>query len=249
LPVSSFHRARPYSHAMTLSELLIRWRERRDDWRRLGVTVDGAKLCEEFLGDLESMDASGEEVLTLVDAALECGYSADHLGRLVREGAIPNSGRPKAPKIRRRDLPRNPGALSFASASAIVPVRPPADRGVCPDSQSQGAGWLTRKDGRSLRARRVRRACDRGVRGIFLEWWEQGPPRKRVRQACGHGDRERAKAQAEALALAFRRHERRRAVLPDLRRQPSTGDTVPPRVGPIRRGSACGSCGTEGKLS
>jgi integrase len=52
------------------------------------------------------------------------------------------------------------------------------------------------------------RAYDRGARGIFLEWWEQGPPRKRVRQACGHGDRERAKAQAEALALAFRRHER-----------------------------------------
>ena len=49
------------------------------------------------------------------------------------------------------------------------------------------------------------RAYDRGARGIFLEWWDQGPPRKRVRQACGHRDRERAKAQTEALALAFRR--------------------------------------------
>lgn len=36
---------------------------------------------------------------------------------------------------------------------------------------------------------------------------EQGPPRKRVRQALSHHDRERAKEQAEALALAFRRHE------------------------------------------
>jgi hypothetical protein len=30
------------------------------------------------------------------------------------------------------------------------------------------------------------RAYDRGARGIFLESWEQRPPRKRVRQACGH---------------------------------------------------------------
>ena len=52
------------------------------------------------------------------------------------------------------------------------------------------------------------RAFDRGARGIFLEWYEKGPPRKRVRQALGHHDRERAKGQAEALALAFRRHER-----------------------------------------
>jgi integrase len=52
------------------------------------------------------------------------------------------------------------------------------------------------------------RAYDRGARGIFLEWWEQGPPRKRVRQALSHHDREKAKEQAEALALAFRRHER-----------------------------------------
>src|SRR5688500_17954906 len=52
------------------------------------------------------------------------------------------------------------------------------------------------------------RAYDRGDRGVYLEWWEQGPPRKRVRQALGHGDREKAKGQAEALALAFRRHER-----------------------------------------
>jgi hypothetical protein len=107
---------------VTLAELRRQWTQRRDEWRRLGVTVDGAKLCEEFLGDLESVDASGEEVLTLVEAALECGYSADHLGRLVREGAIPNSGRPKAPKIRRCDLPRKPGVLPPASAGAIVPV-------------------------------------------------------------------------------------------------------------------------------
>jgi len=55
------------------------------------------------------------------------------------------------------------------------------------------------------------RAFDRGERGLYLEWRERvgktSGPTKRVRQALGHNDRERAKEQAEALALAFRRHE------------------------------------------
>ena len=46
-----------------------------------------------------------ETTLTLTDAASESGYSADHLGRLVREGKIPNAGRPGAPRIARRLLP------------------------------------------------------------------------------------------------------------------------------------------------
>ena len=34
------------------------------------------------------------------------GYSPDSLGRMVREGTIPNSGKPESPKIRLKDLPR-----------------------------------------------------------------------------------------------------------------------------------------------
>lgn len=33
------------------------------------------------------------------------GYSPAHLGRLVREGKIPNHGRTNAPRVRRGDLP------------------------------------------------------------------------------------------------------------------------------------------------
>jgi hypothetical protein len=88
-------------------EVLARWRRRREEWTRLGVQVDGAKVAEEVLADLEALLAAARDVpLTLQEAARESGYSADHLGRLVRQGKIPNAGRPSAPRIRRRDLPR-----------------------------------------------------------------------------------------------------------------------------------------------
>jgi hypothetical protein len=103
---------------VTLDDIRLRWAKRRDEWRRLGVYVDGGTLCDEILADLEALDASGETLLTLVDAAAESGYSADHLGRLVRDGVIPNAGRANAPKIRRRDLPRKP--LPAAHDAAIV---------------------------------------------------------------------------------------------------------------------------------
>jgi hypothetical protein len=107
---------------VTLAELRQQWTHRRDEWRRLGVTVDGAKLAEEILADLEGLDASGDDALSLVDAATECGYSADHLGRLVRSGALPNAGRPNAPRIRRKDLPRKAGAFPNDPDAAIIPT-------------------------------------------------------------------------------------------------------------------------------
>ena len=105
---------------MTLAELRQRWTQRRDEWRRLGVQVDGAKLAEEILAELEQLDAAGEQLLTLVEAAAECGYSADHLGRLLRDGVIANAGRPRAPKIRRRDLPNKPGSFPHGHGAAII---------------------------------------------------------------------------------------------------------------------------------
>lgn len=53
----------------------------------------------------EALDAR----LTLEEAGGESGYSPDHLGRLVRQGTLPNAGERNAPLIRRRDLPRKPG--------------------------------------------------------------------------------------------------------------------------------------------
>lgn len=102
---------------MTPSQLIARWQARREEWQRLGAQVDGARLCEEVLADFESVLAQEDDVaLTLTEAAELSGYSPDHLGRLVRQGTIPNAGRPGAPRIRRRDLPIRPGSSVATSA-------------------------------------------------------------------------------------------------------------------------------------
>ena len=44
-------------------------------------------------------------LLNLQQASEESGYSADHIGRLIREKKLPNAGRQGAPRIARRDLP------------------------------------------------------------------------------------------------------------------------------------------------
>lgn len=40
---------------MTLPELIERWRTRTDEWCRLGITVDGAKVADEIVTDLETL--------------------------------------------------------------------------------------------------------------------------------------------------------------------------------------------------
>ncbi len=64
-----------------------------------------------------------DDLLTLTEAARESGYSADHLGREIRAGRIPNAGRPHAPRIRRGELPRKPGPLRSAPALGVSRVQ------------------------------------------------------------------------------------------------------------------------------
>ena len=111
---------------MTREDFTSRWRARRDELARLGALVEGVKLCDEVLADAEALFRSEEhDVLTLTEAAQESGYSAGHLGRLVRDGTIPNVGRPNAPKIRRADLPRKAtGLRPKPAASKLVGVTP-----------------------------------------------------------------------------------------------------------------------------
>lgn len=100
------------------ASLAEQWREQAAAHQRDGALVEGAALLRRCADELEARVAAyGAELLDLQDAAAESGYSADHLGRLVRDGTLPNAGRPHAPRIKRADLPRKPCIASSALSS------------------------------------------------------------------------------------------------------------------------------------
>ena len=117
---------------MTLDELKARWEERRDEYVRLDVRVQGARLIEQLLGELQQISVDrDDELLDLTGAAKACGYSVDHLGRLVRDGQLRNYGRPRAPRVRRGDLPHKTGrtsadAIDSSCAERSAHVRSPS---------------------------------------------------------------------------------------------------------------------------
>ncbi len=91
------------------------WRRHAKALRRYGGETPATAL-ESCAAELEATLVERDETtFSLVEAAHESGYSSDHLGRLVRDGKIPNSGRPGAPKIARSHLPRK----------AQAPAEPP----------------------------------------------------------------------------------------------------------------------------
>ena len=89
------------------------WRRQAKTLRRYGGETPAVAL-ESCAAQLEAtLKERDEMTLSVTEAARESGYSTDHLGRLVRDGKIPNAGRPGAPRIARRHLPRK------------APVEPP----------------------------------------------------------------------------------------------------------------------------
>lgn len=104
--------ARQGGERLSLLATIAKWTGEADKLRRLGAQVDGASLIQAILGDLQAAaDTEAKEPLTLEEAAAESGYSAEHLGRLLRDGTIPNAGRRNAPRILRGHLPFKPSAL------------------------------------------------------------------------------------------------------------------------------------------
>ena len=100
------------SDRMTVEGFTAKWTEEAERLEHRHALVAGGALLDEVLRDFaEAIADRGSELLNLTVAAHESGYSADHLGRLVKGGVIPNAGRPHAPRIRRADLPRRAGAL------------------------------------------------------------------------------------------------------------------------------------------
>lgn len=113
-------------HGRAWGQFLSRWRAEGDRLRRIGALVDPGLLLGEILTEVEALLAAEEaETLSLTRAARESGYSAGHLGRLVRDGTIPNAGRPHAPRIRRADLPRKATALRPRPAALHLPSATP----------------------------------------------------------------------------------------------------------------------------
>ena len=90
----------------SVRKLSAAWRRRAKALRRYGSESPAVAL-ERCAEELDATLVERDDITySLVEAARESGYSADHLGRLVRDGKIPNAGRRGAPRIARRDLPR-----------------------------------------------------------------------------------------------------------------------------------------------
>lgn len=103
---------RDRTEVCTLHAFVAKWSGEAETLRRLGAHVDGAVLIDAILSDLSALDrANATEALTLDEAAVESGYTSDHLGKLLRAGTIPNAGRKNAPRILRRHLPLKPSGL------------------------------------------------------------------------------------------------------------------------------------------
>lgn len=92
---------------MIYAEVVARWTARRNELQKLGATVDGAKICDEFLADLAAL-ATSEGFVTLTEAARHTGYTADSLSRMIREGRLTNHGRKHAPRVRVSECPKKP---------------------------------------------------------------------------------------------------------------------------------------------
>jgi hypothetical protein len=92
--------------SVTHADLIAEWRNHAALCRRYGGD-SMARTLEQCARELEETDAAARDTaLTLDEAARASGFSAEHLGRLVRQGAIPNAGRKGVPRICRGDLPR-----------------------------------------------------------------------------------------------------------------------------------------------
>ena len=108
---------------MPFSNLPQAWRASASELRRFGA-VGQACTLEQCADDLdEAWRDWQQEPLTLEEASEKSGYSADHLGRLVRDGKIPNAGRSGAPRIARRNLP----AKSHRMARGVAEVPEQSD--------------------------------------------------------------------------------------------------------------------------
>jgi len=71
----------------------------------VGAQVNAALLVRQIVASLRRVRESAlAETMSITEAAERTGYSAEHIGRLVRQGRLPNAGRKNAPRVRLGDL-------------------------------------------------------------------------------------------------------------------------------------------------
>jgi len=108
---------------VTRLDFIARWRARRDELARLGAQVDGAKLCDEVLADVDALlNSEDEALLGLHDAAARSGYSSDHLRRLHRLGKLPARRDGRRLFFRAGDLPKKPTVVDARPVRAYDPI-------------------------------------------------------------------------------------------------------------------------------
>ena len=108
---------------MTRQDFVTRWRARRDELARLGAQVDGAKLCDEVLADVDALLTDEDEALLgLQDASVRSGYSSDHLRRLHRLGKLPARRDGRRLFFRAGDLPKKPAVVDARPVRAYDPI-------------------------------------------------------------------------------------------------------------------------------
>ena len=94
----------------SLRDVVDRFRSMRAEYARVSASVDGAKIMDLVLREIEQAETTeATQPLGLSDASRESGYSTAHLSRLLRSGTLPNAGRKGKPLIRIGDLPKRPG--------------------------------------------------------------------------------------------------------------------------------------------
>ena len=105
---------------MTTPDLIHAWRTEAERMRARGIAQPAA-IIESLADELEAhLRNAGHESVGLTEGARLSGYSADHLGRLIRDGEIENVGVKNAPKIRIMDLPRKPGCAAEDPALPVL---------------------------------------------------------------------------------------------------------------------------------
>ena len=103
-----------------VEELAGTWRSQASMMGRRGRAQ--AKLMLESVADEleDTLAAHLDEALTMDQAVAESGFTRQKLSKDLREGRIPNAGRSRDPRIRRRDLPSKQIAREDDSPGAAL---------------------------------------------------------------------------------------------------------------------------------